>query len=110
MFRLLLVFVTLTLFALSSEAAIYKGQRVFMKKCLPCHKEGQELLAKYKIYEWQKWMKKQGAPLAEQHLKSEKAQESWDYFKSAKYRKDAKHLKQFLIEYAQDSGNIPACN
>lgn len=53
---------------------------------------------------------KKGKPLASLHLKSKKSKKSWKYFKSKKYSKKSKHLKQFLIEYAKDSGNVPACN
>lgn len=96
--------------ATSSDAAIYKGQRVFIKKCLSCHKDGQNFVAKYKMREWKKLMKKHGKPLAEIHLQSKKAKKSWKYFESRKYTKKSKHLKQFLVEYAKDSGNVPACN
>ena len=45
-----------------------------------------------------------------QTLKDKDAKKSWKYFKSKKYTKKSKHLKQFVIEYAKDSGNVPACN
>ncbi len=94
----------------SADAAIYKGQREFVKKCLKCHKSGQNFIATYKMKKWKKWMKKKGKPLANIHLKSKKAKKSWKYFKSKKYIKKSKHLRQFLVEYAKDSGNVPACN
>ena len=95
---------------LTSQAAIYKGQKVFVKKCLKCHKGGQSFVAEKKIRTWKKLMKKKGKPLADLHLKNKKAKKSWKYFKSKKYTKKTKHLKQFVIEYAKDSGNVPACN
>jgi len=95
---------------LSSNAAIYKGQRVFVKKCVKCHKDGQAYIAKKKMKTWKKIMKKKGQSLADIHLKDKKAKKSWKYFKSKKYKKDSKHLMQFLVEYAKDSGNVPACN
>ena len=55
-------------------------------------------------------MKKKGKPLAKLHLKDKDAKKSWKYFKSKTYTKKTKHLKQFLVEYAKDSGNVPACN
>ncbi len=58
----------------------------------------------------EKMDEKKGKPLASLHLKSKKSKKSWKYFKSKKYSKKSKHLKQFLIEYAKDSGNVPACN
>jgi hypothetical protein len=60
--------------------------------------------------QWKKLMKKKGRGLAEIHLRNPKAKKSWKYFKSKRYAKKSKHLKQFLVEYAKDSGNVPACN
>jgi hypothetical protein len=109
--KYILLFLSITIFFLTSaDAAIYKGQRIFIKKCLHCHKDGQNFIAEYKMKEWKKLMKNKGQPLAELHLKSQKAKKSWKYFKSKRYAKKSKHLKQFLIEYAKDSGNVPACN
>ncbi len=109
--KFLLIILSLTIFTLtSSNAAIYKGQRVFVKKCLKCHESGQNFVAQYKMRKWKKWMKKSGKPLAALHLKNKKAKKSWKYFKSRKFTKKTKHLKQFLVEYAKDSGNVPACN
>ena len=111
MTKFILIILSLTVLSLtSSNAAIYKGQRVFVKKCLKCHDQGQSFVSQYKMKKWKKWMKKKGKPLAKLHLKDKKAKKSWKYFKSKKYTKKSKHLKQFLIEYAKDSGNVPACN
>lgn len=106
LFLLSISIVTLT----NSSAAIYKGQKVFVKECVQCHDEGQAFIAKKKIRAWKKLMRKKGKPLADLHIKSEDAKDSWKYFKSKKYTKKTKHLKQFLVEYAKDSGNVPACN
>jgi ABC-type nitrate/sulfonate/bicarbonate transport system substrate-binding protein len=106
LFLLTVTFLTL----LPANAAIYKGQRVFVKKCLKCHDAGQSFVASHKMKYWKKMMKKKGKKLADLHLKNKKAKKSWKYFKSKKYAKKSKHLKQFLVEYAKDSGNVPACN
>ena len=111
MTKFLLFFLSLTLFTLTtSSAAIYKGQRVFVKRCLKCHGSGQVFVASYTMKEWKKLMVEDGKPLADLHLSSKKASKSHSYFKSKKYTKKEKHLEQFLVEYAKDSGNIPACN
>jgi len=111
MSRFLLITVSLTVLTLSiSHAAIYKGQQIFVKKCLNCHDSGQAFVAQYKMSEWQNWMLNKGEPLSSVHLKSVKAEKSWEYFKSKKYISKSKHLKQFLVEYAKDSGKVPACN
>ncbi len=111
MIKFLLILISVMILSFSSaDAAIYKGQRVFVKKCLKCHKGGQTFIAKYKTKKWENWMKEKGKPLAELHLQNTKAKDSWEYFKSKRYSKKSKHLKQFLVEYAKDSGNVPACN
>jgi len=111
MTRFFLIFISLIVLTLSTaDAAIYKGQREFVKKCLKCHKEGQNFVASKKTKVWKKYFKNKGKPLAQLHLKSKKAKKSWKYFKSRRFAKKSRHLKQFLVEYAKDSGNVPACN
>ena len=111
MTKFVLILLSLTIFSLTTaNAALYKGQRIFVKKCLKCHDGGQSFVSEYKMKKWKKWMKKKGKPLAALHLKKKKAKKSCKYFKSKKYSKKSKHLRQFLIEYAKDSGNVPACN
>ena len=94
----------------SANAAIYKGQREFKKNCVSCHSNGQELLAKHTIAEWDIFTKDKGEALKKLHANSEKAKKSQKYFESKKYTKKLKHLRQFVIEYAKDSGNTPACD
>jgi len=111
MTKFIFILLALAILSLTSaNAAIYKGQRIFVKKCLKCHEGGQNFVAQYKMRKWKKLMKKNGKPLAELHLKSKKARKAHKYFKSKKYSKKSKHLRQFLVEYAKDSGNVPACN
>jgi len=98
----------------TADAAVYKGQKVYIKKCRKCHGGGLEVAASKKKKSWKKLLKKKngkkGYGLAQVHLDNKKAKKSWKYFESKKYRKRAKHLKDFLVEYAKDSGNVPACN
>jgi hypothetical protein len=101
-----LIFLTL----ISADAAVYKGQKEFSKNCIPCHNNGQSFLASHTTKYWKNMMQKQGAKLVQLHLNDPKAKTSWAYFKSKKFTKKSKHLKQFLVEYAKDSGNVPACN
>jgi len=101
------LFFLFVLLATFLNAAVYKGQRVFVKECLTCHKDGLELLASKDMKAWGALMDKQGSELAEVHLKDIRAEDSWSYFSGALYIKKSKHLRQFLVEYARDSGNIP---
>ena len=107
---LFFLFSLLILTLLTSEARVYKGQKEYIKKCKKCHLHGQELTSSRKKLQWEEMMKDSGKALAQLHLENKKAKESWKYFESKKYQKNSKHLKDFLVEYAKDSGNIPACD
>ncbi|MDO9266026.1 MAG: cytochrome C [Sulfurimonas sp.] len=98
--------------SLTVDAAVYKGQSEYVKKCVKCHKAGQAFVATKKKREWSALMKDKGQKLAEIHLESDDkgVEESHEYFESKIYSKNSKHLKDFLFEYASDSGNVPACN
>ncbi|OHD93111.1 MAG: cytochrome C [Sulfurimonas sp. GWF2_37_8] len=97
-------------FCFSLEAAIHKGQKVFVKECVSCHSGGQTFVVKKTMRDWKKLMEQKGKPLAELHIKNKDAKDSWEYFESSSYEKKTKHLQEFLVEYAKDSGNVPACN
>lgn len=104
------VAVTLMAGSMMLNAATYKGQKIYMESCKECHGGGQALAGSKKQRVWEKLMDNKGEKLADIHASSKKAQPSWDYFKSRGFSKDAKHLEDFLVEYAADSGNVPACN
>ena len=57
MTKLILILLSLTIFSLTSaNAALYKGQRIFVKKCIKCHDGGQSFVSEYKMKKWKKWM------------------------------------------------------
>lgn len=92
------------------SAATYKGQKIYIESCKECHGGGQELAGSKKQRTWEKLMENKGEKLADIHLSSKKATNSWEYFKSRTFTKNARHIEDFLVEYASDSGNVPACN
>ena len=92
------------------NAAVYKGYKVYTRVCIKCHTSGQSFIATKTIYNWKKLMKKKGMKLKTIHFKTKKAKRAWKYFASNKYTKKTKSLQEFLVEYAKDSGNVPACN
>lgn len=94
----------------SLHAATYKGQKIYIDQCKDCHGGGQELAGAKVTRTWEKIMDNKGQKLADIHLSSKKAEASHEYFESKKFTKDAKHIADFLEEYARDSGNVPACN
>jgi len=108
--KFMLLFVVFSFFTVANmEAAAYKGQRVYAKNCVSCHGK-QKFIASKTQAQWGVTLQNKGENLAMLHLKSQKAKESWKYFKSKKYTKKVRHLKDFLVEYAKDSGKVPACN
>lgn len=96
--------------SLNSSAAIYKGQREFVRNCVKCHKAGQAFVATKRKIEWKSYTKGKGKRLKEVHLESEDASKSHKYFESKSFSKNTRHLEDFLLEYSKDSGNVPACN
>ena len=103
-----LIFFTLS----SAEAALYKGQKEYIKRCSKCHSSGHEFISKKSSLEWQEYMKESAAKLTSVHLQigDEKIRNSYDYFKDGSIEKNSTHLLEFLMEYAKDSGRVPACN
>ena len=106
---LLLLLNILVFMVASSNAAVYKGRKYYVKQCRPCHNVGEELVSTKTQEYWAGLMKNNGKGLAEMHISMKAAEDSWEYFKSKKYAKKSRHLKDFLNEFASDSGNIPAC-
>lgn len=92
------------------NAAAYKGQNIYTDTCKQCHGGGQEYAGSKRIKAWEKTME-DIEKVSEKHLKSKKAADSVPYFENKKqWKKDSKHIQDFLIEYAKDSGNVPACD
>lgn len=109
--KLSLICLSASILAITSlDAAVYKGQREYVKKCRKCHGDGQKLMASKEIADWRALMKNKGQVLAELHLDTKEAKKSWKYFQGKKFKKKARHLEDFMEEYASDSGNVPACN
>lgn len=109
--KYLLIFLS-SIFLLSTilSGAVYKGQKVFVKNCLKCHVSGQNFVASKNMKDWEKLLDNNGKALVDVHLKDKNATKSWEYFKSNSFTKKSKHLEDFLVEYAKDSGNAPACD
>jgi len=93
----------------AADAAVYKGQKLYVMKCRGCHGLGQVFITAKTQDEWENLMKRNGEPIARLHLKSQEAKETWEYFEGADWKRNARHIHDFMIEYAADSGNVPAC-
>ncbi|MDH5464430.1 MAG: cytochrome C [Thiovulaceae bacterium] len=123
-----LVFCGLIMGTMTLDAAVYKGQKVYIKKCRICHEGGEKVATQKTMQAWQEYFQNKGANIAATHMgkasvkrqiselhnngKAKKlTQDKLErYFLSGKFQKKSRHLKDFLMQYAKDSGNVPACN
>lgn len=94
----------------SLYAASYKGQKIYMNSCKECHEGGQSFASSKKQRDWSRLLDQNGAKLVQIHTESKKAASSVEYFTSKNFVKNVRHLEDFFVEFASDSGNIPACN
>ena len=108
--KVFFVFLVIFLSISPSTAAIYKGQKYFKKECISCHKDQQSFVASKTISQWKKLFNKKGESLLKIHKKNDLTKNSLKYFIGKRFPKNIKHLKQFFVEYAKDSGNILAVN
>ena len=107
---LLTIFTLSMVFYSALDARSYKGQKEYKKKCRVCHGGGQAVAASKTINEWTVLLMNKGKGLSDVHVNDETAKDSIEYFTGSRYAKKSKHLKDFMVEYAEDSGNVPACN
>ncbi len=105
----LFIISTLMMFCMTNaSAAIYKGRISYTEDCRSCHNWSEGILTTKTKSEWEEVMKNNGAGLAKIHIFSKNCSNSWAYFKSAKYKKQSRHLEDFFVEYAKNSGNVLA--
>ena len=69
-FPLSLLFIFSLLFIPALEAAVYKGQKAYIKKCRKCHGGGQKVAASKRMRQWKKLLNKKnkGIKLANLHF------------------------------------------
>ena len=87
------------------SADIKKGQKAYLKQCKKCHGNGTKGAAMKTLEEWTAAFVDDNAGFKAWHkdTKGEK------YANGKKFKKYSEHLKDFLYEYASDSGNVPSC-
>ncbi len=91
--------------AMSANASVDKGQKLYLKACKSCHGNGVKGAAMYTQAGWDKAFANGGKALIDKHQKDPKAK---PYFDGA-FKGHAQDLHDFLKEYGSDSGNVPAC-
>ncbi|MEA2111941.1 MAG: hypothetical protein U9P71_07830 [Campylobacterota bacterium] len=109
MLKQLLVVLALTMFgATASYADAAKGQKVYLKKFKSKFElNGAKFAALHSQDEWETLFADDAAGFIKEF--SEKYPKSADYLNKPKTLKRINLLKDFCIEYANDSGNVPSC-
>ncbi|MEA3372877.1 MAG: cytochrome C [Campylobacterota bacterium] len=103
---LLSALVALGILSTAASADIKKGQKAYLKQCKKCHGNSTKGAAMKRQDEWEEAFEDDAAVFIEWHEGEEKGKK---YANSKKFKKSAPHLKDFLYEYANDSGNVPSC-
>ncbi len=102
---LLTALVVTGMFSTSAMADVKKGQKAYLKSCKKCHGNGTKGAAMKAQDEWEELFEDNAALIKEKH----KGDKSEKFFNGKKFEKLAPHLKDFLYEYGNDSGNVPSC-
>jgi cytochrome c553 len=97
--------VSLLTLGTTANADVKKGQKLYLKKCKKCHGNGTKGAAMKTQDEWEEAFADDAEQMKEWH-KGTKAEKFID---GEKFQKMAPDLKDFLIEYGSDSGNVPSC-
>ncbi|MGE4398857.1 MAG: cytochrome c [Campylobacterales bacterium] len=103
--KLLFVGACAAVLAMSANASVDKGQKLYLKACKSCHGNGVKGAAMKTQAGWDKAFANGAKELVDKHQKDPKAKA---YFDGA-FKGHANDLKDFLKEYGSDSGNVPAC-
>ncbi len=103
--KLLFVGACAAVLAMSANASVDKGQKLYLKACKSCHGNGVKGAAMKTQAGWEKAFANGAKELVDKHQKDPKAKA---YFDGA-FKSQAGDLKDFLKEYGSDSGNVPAC-
>ena len=99
----------LSLALLPLNASVYKGQKYFKKNCLSCHGKALKFVTEKSYDTWLGYLEGEGDVLYDVHTDSDEASAAMKYFDDDHYRRKFEHYRDFFLEYASDTGNIPAC-
>jgi hypothetical protein len=106
---LLTAFITLGFVASTASADAGKGQKLYLKK-LKKHfgYNGVKFCAQHTQDEWEELFANDAAGFIKAY--GDKHPSAQKFLNSDKFKtKLAPHIKDFAIEYASDSGNVPSC-
>lgn len=100
---LLAIFLGLSFVTTTAMADAAKGQKLYlkyMKKILGMN--GAKFAAQHTQDEWEELFEDDAAGFKKKFGPNK-------FFDGEKFKKIAPHIKDFAIEYASDSGNVPSC-
>lgn len=103
--KTIFIVLALALSIIPAQADIKKGSKAYLKQCKKCHGNGTKGASMKSQAEWNEAFADNAKVFKQWHAgtKGEK------YVNSKKFSKFAPHLKDFLHEYGNDSGNVPSC-
>ncbi len=94
------------LMSTAANADIKKGQKAYLKNCKKCHGIGTKGAAMKTQAQWKAAFEDDAKLFKAWHKNDPKANK---FVHSKKFKKYAPHLRDFLMHYGSDSGNIPSC-
>ncbi len=104
---LLAVFLGVSFMATSAMADPAKGQKLYLKYMKDIiGMNGAKFAAKHTQEEWTALFDKDGEGFKKEFGTSDKAKK---FFEGEKFKTMLPDLKDFAVEYASDSGNVPSC-
>jgi cytochrome c5 len=89
----------------AASADVNKGQKIYLKTCKNCHGSGTKGAAMNTQDGWDDLFAKGGEKIIKAHANDKSAA----YFNGELFKKQSQDLRDFLFEYASDSGNVPSC-
>jgi hypothetical protein len=105
---LVTAFITLGVMATTASADVQKGQKLYLKFLKPNFGyNGVKFCALHSQDEWEELFEDNAAGFIKAF--SEKHPGAKTFLEGDKFQKFAPHIKDFAVEYANDSGNVPSC-
>ena len=106
---MLSVFIMVGMVSTLASADVVKGQKIFQKKMKKAMSmKGAEFSAQHSQEEWKALFADDAAKFITEY--SAKYPKLKKFLDSAKFKtKYMQHIKDFAVEYANDSGNVPSC-
>jgi hypothetical protein len=101
-------FLILGLAASTASADATKGQKLYLKFLKgKLGMNGVKFCSKYSQDEWEELFEDDASAFIKEF--SSKYPDAKNFLEGAKFQKIKGHIKDFAIEYANDSGNVPSC-